>query len=254
MTLVSFFSSFILTTFIHSVNGTINSSLLSFYITFLFIPTSKLTVMNGEYILDSSISLIHSHLMFVMFSTLGLIDSIEIAETYLEEDNNQASSGMMVPFTLKKSRVMITGETGTVIDETAEATETRYLPEEYASSESVQVILHELSNNTPPSQTHDYMYWESVCGVCQQNPCVIVDNLPYLHELVTHMKNKGETNRAIRYQLYRRLSNKLHGPLGRGHRVQLPDCLVQFVRDNFPNENPEEKYVGFQAGPINHDE
>ena len=169
------------------------------------------------------------------------------------EENNQANTVVMVPFTLQKPRVLVTGEKGSVIDETAEATETRYLPEKYACPESISTILHELNHNTPPSRTHGYMHWESVCGVCQQNPCVIVDNLPYRHEIAMHMKKKGESNRSIRYQLYRRLSNKLHGPLGRGHRVQLPDCLFDFVRENFPNENPDEQYVGFREGPINHD-
>ena len=181
-----------------------------------------------------------------------LIDSVEIAESTLD-DNSVPRSGVMVPFTLKKSQVLVTGEQGIVIDETSEATETRYIPIEYACPESIEKILYELNNNMPRTKSHGYMYWENVCSICQQNPCVVVEHLSYIHEIAMHLRNKGESNRAIRYQLYRRLSNKLHGPLGRGNRVPLPDCLVDFVRENFPNENTAEQYVGFRPAPTDGD-
>ena len=42
------------------------------------------------------------------------------------------------------------------------------------------------------------------------------------------------------------MSCTLHGELGRGNRRPLPACLVDFIRDIFPNEEGE-AYVGYRA-------
>ena len=159
---------------------------------------------------------------------------------------NPTNQEEYVPFTLQRAHTLVTDDSGGVIEMKPECTETRFMPLEYACPESLERILHELNNNTPPSATHGYMYWEHVCSTCKRNPCFIFEHLPYLHSIASHLKNTGQSNRSIRYQLYRRLTNKIHGPLGRGVRRELPPCLVEFIRDNFPNENTSEPYVGFR--------
>ena len=191
-----------------------------------------------------SFAFVSLHLTSFFFCFTDLVESIEIANATLPNDDDPTRSGMFVPFTLQKSKVMVTGEDGEVIHETTECTETRYMPIKYACVESIERILFELNQNSPQSTTEGY-YWENVCGTCQMNPCEIFQHLPYLHEIATHLKAQGEPNRTIRYKLYRRLSNKLHGTLGRGNRVELPACLVEFIRQNFPNEDNNEPYVGF---------
>ena len=189
------------------------------------------------------------HLINSCSSAPHLSHSCHFSDPPIDIDQfyNPTNAEDYVPFTLQRAHTLVTDENGGVIEEKKECTETRYMPLQYACAESIERILHELNNNTSPSPTQGYMYWEHVCTTCQRNPCYILENLPYLHSVATHLKATGQSNRSIRYQLYRRLSNKIHGPLGRGVRKELPPCLVEFIRENFPNEDKTEPYVGFRA-------
>jgi hypothetical protein len=58
-----------------------------------------------------------------------------------------------------------------------------------------------------------------------------------------------ETNRAKRYHMYRRMSQELHGHLGKGTRKPLPGCFVQGLRDLYP-EGEALGYTGFKNASI----
>ena len=60
------------------------------------------------------------------------------------------------------------------------------------------------------------------------------------------LAGSGETdNKAIRYALYREVSNRMWGRLGKGVRKQLPKCVVGEIHDAFPTKK-NETYVGFK--------
>lgn len=39
--------------------------------------------------------------------------------------------------------------------------------------------------------------------------------------------------RAARYYMYRKWVYHAHGPMGKGNRVRLPPCVVEYIRDRF---------------------
>ena len=51
-------------------------------------------------------------------------------------------------------------------------------------------------------------------------------------------------NNARRKQMYRIIAIQLNeGPMGKGVRMKLPFCCVEYVREAFPKKN-EEEYIG----------
>jgi hypothetical protein len=54
------------------------------------------------------------------------------------------------------------------------------------------------------------------------------------------------TNKAKWYHMYRHMSRKLHGPLGKGNHRPLLGCFQQGLRDLFPSE----EYTGFKSSPF----
>ena len=59
--------------------------------------------------------------------------------------------------------------------------------------------------------------------------------------------SEGEaTNSSRRKNLYRQMTLILNGgPLGKGVRIDLPECVKRGIRDLFPNADG--KYMGFLA-------
>ena len=53
--------------------------------------------------------------------------------------------------------------------------------------------------------------------------------------LLPHDPQVGQENirRAARYFLYRKWVYATHGPLGKGNRIRLPPCVVEYIRDRF---------------------
>ena len=59
--------------------------------------------------------------------------------------------------------------------------------------------------------------------------------------LVTEEK---KTNASKRYEMYRQMVLLVNGgPMGKGNRMQLPECVVNGIRARYPEDAPE-KYTG----------
>ena len=54
------------------------------------------------------------------------------------------------------------------------------------------------------------------------------------------------SNKSYRHHAYCCYINYIHGYLGRKHRRVIPACVVNYIRDKWPD--PEGKYVGFTYG------
>jgi HD-GYP domain-containing protein (c-di-GMP phosphodiesterase class II) len=103
------------------------------------------------------------------------------------------------------------------------------------------------ADDLPEEPPIDWMY----CSYCLQTPCVFLQYQDEMERIVEVMYQQ-ESNRTKRYHLYRRMSQELHGPLGKGCRKPLPKCFVQGFRDLYPDE--ADNYTGFRDGQNNNDD
>ena len=68
------------------------------------------------------------------------------------------------------------------------------------------------------------------CKFCQQSPCYLEQGLYEYLEQGAILNDDGdlqETNRQLRYEMYRMATRWIHGPLRRGQRIQLPSTIHQ---------------------------
>ena len=82
----------------------------------------------------------------------------------------------------------------------------------------------------------------SSCASCSSNPChwdyYRNGILAYIEE-----KGKGQANNEKRKAAYKFYVFKVHGPLGSSRRVEVPSCILNGVRAQWPETNPED-YMG----------
>jgi hypothetical protein len=105
--------------------------------------------------------------------------------------------------------------------------------------EQVPEDLPKEENEEPPAEDE----WH--CPVCMNSPCLF---LQYQDELERHVDimYPEVTNKQKRYHMYRHMSRRLHGHLGKGKRKPLPECFTTGLRELFPSED----YVGFKPSPF----
>ena len=67
-------------------------------------------------------------------------------------------------------------------------------------------------------------------------------------DVLAHIEENGGseslTNKNIRFFYYRKVTEELYGYLGAHNRRRLPDCVVDGVRELFPNP-PGIPYTGY---------
>ena len=88
-----------------------------------------------------------------------------------------------------------------------------------------------------------------VCPMCKDDPCVWESVGKGAHETVlAHIEENGGseclTNKKIRFFYYKKVTEELYGYLGAHNRRRLPDCVVDGVRELFPNP-PGIPYTGY---------
>ena len=105
--------------------------------------------------------------------------------------------------------------------------------------EQVPEDLPKEENEEPPAEDE----WH--CPACMNSPCLF---LQYQDELERHVDimYPEVTNKQKRYHMYRHMSRRLHGHLGKGKRKPLPECFTRGLRELFPSED----YVGFKPSPF----
>ncbi len=98
----------------------------------------------------------------------------------------------------------------------------------------------------------NFQNMEIYCKVCNEEPCFCYqfqDQVIAACEFMEFERGSDNasppmTNNERRKLCYREFTRAIHGSLGVGNRVQLPACVVQFVRDKYPDEN--NSYMGFK--------
>jgi hypothetical protein len=114
-----------------------------------------------------------------------------------------------------------------------------------------EVVFDEVSKKYALDLSLSFMNQENrsatFCKDCLNDPCYVEC---YYKEFVDHcdfcIENK-ESMAACRYEMYRFMSRLVFGPLGKGVRRIIPNCITTAIRDQF--EAPDGVYVGFKAKP-----
>lgn len=87
------------------------------------------------------------------------------------------------------------------------------------------------------------------CPYCGDTPCFLDQGLyESLTEFESTLRDADHdeqlANKQVRFQLYRHATNWMHGYLGKGKRIELPQCVRSEILDLAPESNGS--YVGFK--------
>jgi hypothetical protein len=95
------------------------------------------------------------------------------------------------------------------------------------------------------------------CVLCDNSPCILRQGL--YDDLVLLSINMTEnsyetvyTNKQVHFEMYREATRYIHGYLGKGRGVPLPQCVRTEILDFAPES--DRKYVGFQDGETKEEE
>jgi hypothetical protein len=108
--------------------------------------------------------------------------------------------------------------------------------------EAEQKCEEELPNNPPCAEEQEPPEDRWFCPQCSESPCQFVQWQEELERIVDCM-NPDLSNKQKRYELYRHVTRRRHGTLGKGNRKPLPSCFERGMRDLYPSE----KYTGYQT-------
>ena len=87
---------------------------------------------------------------------------------------------------------------------------------------------------------------EGYCYACANQVCIVDQHMDEVWEFVDTVRNGGydDPNEA-RFKMYKYFYYLIHGHGVRGNRIELPACITNFVRGQFPDSNG--KYTGFRS-------
>jgi hypothetical protein len=128
---------------------------------------------------------------------------------------------------------------------------------------SVKVLFLRVSTPLPPfpeeQEPNDLSYVEEqepppeddwFCPHCSHSPCSFLQWQGELERIMDVMYPEA-TNKQKRYHMYRHITRKLHGSLGKGNCRPLPWCFGQGMRGLFPLEQYTDiKPNPFQSGSL----
>lgn len=69
-----------------------------------------------------------------------------------------------------------------------------------------------------------------LCPYCICLPCLshVLDDGEDIRRFMDEMAKDGLTNKEVRHHTYRKIARTLYGILGKGNRVELPNCLIDY--------------------------
>ena len=83
-----------------------------------------------------------------------------------------------------------------------------------------------------------------VCERCEHDDeCFAVEAIRSAKDWAQNESSEVENNK-LRKRAYREATLLIHQYLGRGKRIKLPDCIVEGIREEFPDE--KKNYMGFK--------
>ena len=99
-------------------------------------------------------------------------------------------------------------------------------------------VTSQVESKLDPTKMHP-------CRHCGEFACHADDIKGLLKDREEDFKDCGWSNHQIRHSLYRESSFFINGILGKDNRKELPKCVVDLIRDTYPNPETED-YVGFK--------
>ena len=86
----------------------------------------------------------------------------------------------------------------------------------------------------------------SICSHCGSHPYYTSNFAEqYIERGRLYKLRTGGSNKKTRFYLYQLITKDRHGPLSRGMRIRLPQCIELHIKRSFPNED-KTPFVGFQ--------
>ena len=79
------------------------------------------------------------------------------------------------------------------------------------------------------------------CHYCESDPCHRVMYEEHLRGS-SYALPSGLSANAARKSLYRTYVMMVHGPQGRGNRIEIPSCILALIREMHPD--PHKDYMG----------
>ena len=83
---------------------------------------------------------------------------------------------------------------------------------------------------------------EEMCEFCEEKPCIADEMKKDIEEFGRELEQTCESNKQIRFHLYRKAALTLWGHLGAGNRKELPLCLQSDIRVLYPSQ----EYIGYR--------
>ena len=78
------------------------------------------------------------------------------------------------------------------------------------------------------------------CSACENEPCLVLEFDGMLNAMLQEYRDV-KTNKEIRHAMYTSAVFRIHGPLGKGVRRKVPNCLEDRIR----SLAPDKEYKGF---------
>lgn len=104
----------------------------------------------------------------------------------------------------------------------------------------------------PSADVNDHQH----CNLCSNCPCLLdqglYEELVMAYDLGLDPDFPFLTSKEQRFRLYRHATSWIHGYLGKGNRIELPQCVRTEIRDLAPESTGN--YVGFKKRKYNDEE
>jgi hypothetical protein len=101
--------------------------------------------------------------------------------------------------------------------------------------EAEETCEEELPANPPCAEGDEPTDDRWFCPQCLESPCQFLQWQEELERIVDCV-NPDLSNKQRRYKLYRHVTRRRHGTLGKGNRKPLPLCFEQGMRDLYPSK------------------
>ena len=108
-----------------------------------------------------------------------------------------------------------------------------------AASESLWNVAQLMNNNNGSE--------DLTCAHCSVVGCTV--DSPEgreIERMVESMRDQGISNWKIWFACYKGFTHEIHGVLGKGKQMELPQCVTDSVKDDYPVVDDNGKCTGFK--------
>ena len=90
---------------------------------------------------------------------------------------------------------------------------------------------------------------DAFCIKCGENPCATVRVATFLKEEAAQLQKHEDcmAPNLLRKNMYRLYTYKIYGTLGAGNRVEIAICVIDRIRELFPNKEGDPNYMGYKS-------